>query len=347
MLHRISIGTVGLLLVTSFSEAQYLTFCGERVPVEYEHVNKALVTALRKRQPDIRNTRLQEKSELYLPYISIVLRQYKLPDDLKFLAVTESRLDRHALSKAGAGGMWQFMPATAAAEGLQVNGKLDDRGRVIHSTHAACRMLNKLYSELGSWSLVAAAYNWGIGNVKKAMRSQGKKNYYDLKLPSETSRYVFEALAFKVLYQPSVFACDPHLANARETQQYSDTAQAGLHEPDNILPVASAISKADTVIVAASMISQRLTGELVFITLGNAGISGFALPRNAIIRAFVYNRNARRVFLSGAGVDVNPCLQEYKILVFSQEGDEGIALADRDRLLLPPGKKVKLKFIKE
>ncbi|MDP9040830.1 MAG: lytic transglycosylase domain-containing protein [Bacteroidota bacterium] len=129
------------------------------------------------------------------PYFSIIdgiLSQYGLPSQLKYLAVIESNLNPAALSWVGAVGPWQFMPATARVLGLKVNHKVDERKNFYKSTRAAAIYLRDLYTELGDWLLVIAAYNGGTGNVYRAMKQSHSKDFWKLQyyLPAESRNHV-------------------------------------------------------------------------------------------------------------------------------------------------------------
>ena len=108
----------------------------------------------------------------YFRLIDGILTQYGLPSELKYLAVIESNLKPTALSWAGAVGPWQLMPATARVLGLKVNKKLDERKNYYKSTKAAAIYLRDLYTELGDWLLVIAAYNGGTANVYRAIKKE-------------------------------------------------------------------------------------------------------------------------------------------------------------------------------
>jgi membrane-bound lytic murein transglycosylase D len=128
----------------------------------------------------------------YFNLINGILNQYGLPTELKYLAVIESNLKPTALSWAGAVGPWQLMPATARVLGLRVNHKVDDRKNYYKSTKAAAIYLRDLYTELGDWLLVIAAYNGGTGNVYKAMKKSHSRDFWDLQyyLPAESRNHV-------------------------------------------------------------------------------------------------------------------------------------------------------------
>jgi membrane-bound lytic murein transglycosylase D len=128
----------------------------------------------------------------YFNLIDGILGQYGLPSELKYLAVIESNLKPTALSWAGAVGPWQLMPATARVLGLKVTRKVDERKNYYRSTRAAAIYLRDLYTELGDWLLVIAAYNGGTGNVYKAMKKSHSRDFWNLQyyLPAESRNHV-------------------------------------------------------------------------------------------------------------------------------------------------------------
>jgi len=140
------------------------------------------------------------------PYFNVmdaILVAHKLPKELKYLAVIESRLHTSAVSWAGAVGPWQLMPVTARLLGLKVTHKLDERTNYIKSTHAAAKYLNDLYDQFGDWLLVIAAYNGGAGNVLKAIRKSGSRNFWDLQyyLPAESRNHVKKFIGTHYIFE--------------------------------------------------------------------------------------------------------------------------------------------------
>ncbi|MDO5760096.1 MAG: transglycosylase SLT domain-containing protein, partial [Bacteroidota bacterium] len=131
-------------------------------------------------------------SKYYFPIFENILDSYGVPTDLKYLVVIESAFNPKAVSKAGATGLWQFMYATGRVYDLRENSIVDDRCDPIKSTIAAARFLSDLYNIYNDWSLVLAAYNCGPGNVNKAMKRSGKRDFWDIYtfLPRETRNYV-------------------------------------------------------------------------------------------------------------------------------------------------------------
>jgi len=146
-------------------------------------------------------------AQIYFPLFEEQLDKYKMPLELKYLAVIESALNPIASSRAGAKGLWQFMYGTGKVYGLKISSYVDDRFDPIKSTIAACEHMTDLYNIYGNWSLVLAAYNSGAGNVNKAIRrAGGAKNFWVIQryLPKETRSYVpaFIAASYVLTYAP-------------------------------------------------------------------------------------------------------------------------------------------------
>ena len=138
-------------------------------------------------------------TQRYFPIIEPILKKYGVPDDFKYLCMAESGLDPNAGSSAGAAGLWQLMPAYARSAGLYIGGGVDERYDVEKSTEAACQYLLDAKEKFGSWTLAAASYNVGVAGTARRLEKQGVDSYYDLYLPTETMRYVFRVLAFKLI----------------------------------------------------------------------------------------------------------------------------------------------------
>ncbi|MBX2872479.1 MAG: transglycosylase SLT domain-containing protein [Saprospiraceae bacterium] len=136
--------------------------------------------------------RILGRTVLYFPIFEHYLKEHGLPDDLKYLAVVESALKPRATSRVGAGGLWQFMPATGRSMGLDINSQVDERWDPHKSTEAAMRYLNKQYKRFDDWALALAAYNSGSGRVRRAIKRGRSKNFWRIQrfLPRETRNYV-------------------------------------------------------------------------------------------------------------------------------------------------------------
>jgi len=134
-----------------------------------------------------------ERAGKYKDMISNVLKQEGVPQDLIYLAVTESGFQPQALNaRSGAGGMWQFMPT--GAYGLARNGWVDERFDPEKSSRAYAKYIKSLYNQFGDWYLAMAAYDWGPGYVQRSVMRTGYADYWELyrrnALPQETKNYV-------------------------------------------------------------------------------------------------------------------------------------------------------------
>ena len=154
--------------------------------------------------------RMGERSSKYLFYIVEEIERRGLPTELALLPFIESAFNPQAVSSARAAGMWQFMPATGRDFDLKQNVFRDDRRDVQASTRAALDYLERLYKLFGDWHLALAAYNWGEGNVGKAIarnqRADKPATYNELTMPMETRFYVPKLLAIKrIVADPRVY----------------------------------------------------------------------------------------------------------------------------------------------
>lgn len=174
-----------------------MDFAGEEVPTYMadvqERLDKEMITNM---NYHTNTTLVIKRANKVFPVIEPILAKYGIPDDFKYLAVIESSLV-NAVSPAGARGVWQFMPLTAKEKGMEVSDQVDERYHLVKATEAACKYFLSAKEKFGSWTLVAASYNGGIGGIKSKMVEQQVDSYYDLLLTEETSRYVFRILALK------------------------------------------------------------------------------------------------------------------------------------------------------
>ena len=193
------IGDSIALQAYSFRVEGELTFAGERVPLEDPDVKERLDRELLINLYRHSNTFLDIKlANRFFPEIEKIMVEEGVPTDFKYMPMIESDF-RDAFSNAGAGGFWQFVPATAKQFGLEVNDKVDERYNVEKATRAACHYLKSAKERLGSWTAAAASYDFGMEGIANKMQSQHTSNYYDLWITIETSRYVFRMLAMKVI----------------------------------------------------------------------------------------------------------------------------------------------------
>jgi membrane-bound lytic murein transglycosylase D len=187
--------------VYPFPVPDSLNFFGERVPLENFDVRESLDMEIQKiAYWHAEMILYMKRANRYFPVIEPILKQNNIPDDFKYVCITESGLT-NAVSPAKAEGFWQFVEGTAKQYKLEVNDEVDERYHLTKATQAACKFLKAKYSKFGSWTLTAASYNAGDSGIARFVNFQGEKSYYDLALYTETGRYVYRALAIKLIMQ--------------------------------------------------------------------------------------------------------------------------------------------------
>ncbi len=176
-------------------------FAGEVVPLENKTVASRFSSELRLNTYwNVSWIPVIQRSRHWLPQIAPILRQHKIPEDFKYLAVVESML-LNVESPKGAGGFWQMIPLTAREYGLEVNDEVDERYHPIKATVAACKYFRAAYRWFGNWTSVAASYNAGMYALDRAYRNQQKNSYYRVNLNKQTAIYVFRVLAIRQLLE--------------------------------------------------------------------------------------------------------------------------------------------------
>ena len=203
-----------------------------------------------------------ERAGKYKEMISKNLRDQGVPQDLIYLAVAESGFQPQALNaRSGAGGMWQFMPT--GAYGLARNGWFDERFDPQKSSIAYAKYMKTLYNQFGDWYLAMAAYDWGPGNVQRAVMKTGYADFWELyrrgNLPAETKNYV-----------PGIIAA---IIMAKNPEQY------GL---DKIVPDAPVVSDTVTVDYAIDLrlVADVTNSSLLEIVALNPSLLRMTTPRD-------------------------------------------------------------------
>jgi membrane-bound lytic murein transglycosylase D len=203
-----------------------------------------------------------ERAGKYKEMISKNLRDQGVPQDLIYLAVAESGFQPQALNaRSGAGGMWQFMPT--GAYGLARNGWFDERFDPQKSSLAYAKYMKTLYNQFGDWYLAMAAYDWGPGNVQRAVMRTGYADFWELYrrnvLPGETKNYV-----------PGIIAA---IIMAKNPEQY------GL---DKIVPDAAVVSDTVTVDYAIDLrlVADVTNASLLEIVALNPSLLRMTTPRD-------------------------------------------------------------------
>jgi len=183
-----------------------VSFAGEKMPLDNfdtrESLDREILTSAYRHSSTIM---IIKRANRYLPVIEEILKKNNIPDDFKYLVAAESEYS-NMISPAGATGFWQIMAETGKEEGMEINNIVDERYNLEKSTQFACDYFQKSYQKYGNWTLTAASYNGGRAALDEQIRIQQQNNYYDLLLSDETARYIFRAVAYKlVISDPEAF----------------------------------------------------------------------------------------------------------------------------------------------
>lgn len=149
--------------------------------------------------------RMANRSQKYLYHIIEEVTARGMPTEIALLPFVESAFVTNAKSRVKAAGLWQFMPATGKHYELDQTMWKDERYDVLQSTSAALTYLQRLHDEFDDWPLAFAAYNWGEGNVRRAIKRNQSlglpTDYMSLKMPAETRNYYPKLQAIKNIVQ--------------------------------------------------------------------------------------------------------------------------------------------------
>jgi hypothetical protein len=186
--------------LTTYKLPKEVSLCGERFPLEdrniWENLDREFLLAL---SNEAQVLLWMKRTRRYFPLIEKRLKEMGLPDDLKYVTITESSLRPEAVSSSGAGGIWQFIPSTGEKYGMRKNRSIDERFDFFKATEGALSYLRNLYEEFRSWTLSMAAYNAGENRVRKEIDLQKTRNYFYLDFPLETERYVYKIAVAKII----------------------------------------------------------------------------------------------------------------------------------------------------
>lgn len=279
-----------------FNESSCIRFCNEPLPVYENQVLTYFQSALR-HTASMPLHQIKPRAQKFFQVIDPILKQYQIPLDFKYLCVVESALESKAMSHKGAYGYWQFMPHTARAMGLLVDGNVDERESLVKSTHAACQYFLNLYKQLGSWSLVAAAYNAGPTKVKKYLDRHGKTSYYNLRISAENRRYLYRVLAAKELFtRPEMYASvvAEEITLTKFIRLYGLTM--GLIAPPKIRVKASATSELQIADVETTLNEALMTGfdDLIPLSFKRKGVFRSTFVKNEVGLELAQNTDKHR-----------------------------------------------------
>jgi membrane-bound lytic murein transglycosylase D len=159
------------------------------------------------------------RARRYAGMMRAIFREYGLPEELVNLAFVESDVNPRATSGANAAGIWQFVPSTARSYGMRTTATLDERRDPEKSTRAAAEHLKSLYVRFRTWPLALAAYNAGGPAVQRAIDRQQTRDFWKLRLPSETRRFVPKFMAMTIISRdPGRYGFSPPPEEPHDTE---------------------------------------------------------------------------------------------------------------------------------
>jgi membrane-bound lytic murein transglycosylase D len=186
--------------------------------------------------------RMVDRSRRYLYHIVVEVELRGMPLEIALLPMVESAFNPVAMSVSRASGIWQFMPSTGTHYGLKQNFWFDSRRDVVAATDGALNYLQKLHADFADWQLALAAYNWGEGNVARAVARNRAlsqpSDYVSLKMPDETRNYLPKLQALKnIVRDPEKYGLElgdipdaPYFAVVKTTRKIDVNVAATLAE---------------------------------------------------------------------------------------------------------------------
>ncbi len=170
--------------------------------------HERIITYLEFYRDDPRGRRIMsawlEAKGRYADFVRRELREAGMPRDLVYLVMIESAFDPTGYSRAGASGLWQFMPSAGRIYGLEQTSWIDERNDPELSTRAGILYLRDLHHRFGDWHLAIAAYNAGYGGILQSISKYNTNDFwallqYENALPWESRLYVPKILATAIV----------------------------------------------------------------------------------------------------------------------------------------------------
>lgn len=299
------------LPLLQFMTPQSLDLCGEHVPLErrdvWERLDKQFLLALNR---EAQVLLWLKRTRRYFPFIEEALRRHNLPDDLKYIAVAESDLNKYALSPKGAAGTWQFMRPTGGRFGLENKQWTDQRYSFEKATDAALIYLASLHEQFGQWMLAMAAYNCGEMRLAREIKEQKTDQFVDLSLPRETEEYLFRIMAIKIiLSNPEKYG---FILQEEDYYHPYDAEEVEISLP-GVLHIQS--------IAAAAKTTFRTIKEL------NPDLRGYYLPKG--VHTLLLPRQGVEGFVQRLSASLVDDSEGAELLYLVKEGDSLSAIAKR------------------
>jgi len=247
--------------LSTYKLPEAVSLCEERVPLEdkkvWETLDQEFLVALGN---EVQALLWMKRARRYFPHIERKLKEMFLPDDLKYVTITESSLRPHAVSHSGAAGIWQFIPSTGERYGMRGSGGIDERFDFLKATEGALAYLKSLYEEFKSWPLAMAAYNAGENRIRKEIALQRTTDYFSLELPMETERYVYKITVAKIiLSDPAKYGFHLEESDLYDPFRF-ERVQVELSTPLPIVDIAVAIGSSYKEIKETNL---HLSGETI------------------------------------------------------------------------------------
>lgn len=191
---EMAINLDSIQLSSNIPDSQYienLKKMNSFIPIPYNDIVRKYIILYTEKMPH-KAARILGLSNYFLPIFEEIFDFYGIPKEIKALAIIESALNPIAHSPMNARGIWQFMYRTGLQYNLKINSYVDERLDPIAATHAAAKYLRDAYIIFGDWALAISSYNCGSGNVNKAIRRAGSKEFWSIYpyLPKETRGYI-------------------------------------------------------------------------------------------------------------------------------------------------------------
>lgn len=272
------------------------------VPMHYNHEVRAAI----ERFSSAGYAEKMSYAYYYFPMIEEELINAGLPVELRAMVIIESGLNPLATSRAGAKGLWQFMPRTGKEYGLEINSMVDERCNPLLATRAACKYLKNMYDMYGDWTLAIASYNCGPGNVNKAITRSGgnresyKGDFWDIyyNLPRETRSYVplFMGATYAFAYHkahgveydtpPMPLAVDTVMINRPlHLEQVSSTIDVDLEllkmlNPQYTLQIIPATTKSYALTLPTERLTDYIANEEAIYAKDSLYLKEYLVPEN-------------------------------------------------------------------
>lgn len=322
-----------------------ITIFDEIVPVHNKKVrDKVLETLDKMKRLGITPQRLLSTSEYLFPYFEYEMNRYGVHSDFKYLAVVESNLKNEARSYVGAAGLWQIMPNTGRELGLIVNQSYDERFHIKLSTKAAMTYLSRNYKVLKNWTLTAASYNCGLGCIQKGIYKAGEKDFYELKLNTETTDYIYKIIAVKFIFETYLskaksFNYDISKIDSNISKHYIDTLNRIPSKKDSTLKFTISKSVKDDILTIKPVelkylgevefkndIEQKLNENIRLKFIKGKESHGFTNSYYEFIAD--YNKSEERAYFTLNGSSLGLDKIEQIIKVYDEDGNPGLAIPD-------------------